>query len=188
MRLRQERWHCAQMGTGLIEVLVALLLISMAAIGLGNIQISAGHIALEAEQRREAVVLISDLFERMRGNRQALPHYHFHEKTGERTIETSLFTRDCSAQPCDPEQMAHWDLQQWSRSLNGGVTADAEAGLNRPIACVTVIDREVVVEIAWQGLGEWDRTPDGATCDADAPIDVSKSRHYLRLASWVGAK
>lgn len=188
MFLRLEFPYCNQAGAGLVEVLVALVLVSMGAIALGSTQISANHIGLESMQRRLAVMLASDLLERMRGNRAALQHYHRSDLGGEIAGDGDLPARNCGALPCDSSQLARWDLYQWAQSLRGEFTGDAEGGLIKPLACVTVADREVLIQITWQGYRESSVNVADSTCGAEEPSAEGTIRHYLQLASWVGEK
>ncbi|MEM1153021.1 MAG: type IV pilus modification protein PilV [Pseudomonadota bacterium] len=188
MFLSREFRYRKQAGAGLIEVLVALVLISMGAIALGSTQISANYTGLQSMQRRLAVTLASDLLERMRGNRSALQHYHKGDLGGEGAVNDDLPARDCSALSCDSSQLARWDLYQWAQSLKGEFTGDAEGGLIKPLACVTVADREVLIQITWQGYRESSVNVADSSCDVEAPSAEGTTRHYLQLASWVGEK
>ena len=62
-------------GAGLVEVTVALLLVSLATIGLARLQISAKALGHDAIQLDRAVELASGLLERIRVNRGYLPAY-----------------------------------------------------------------------------------------------------------------
>ena len=110
-----------QAGAGLVEVAIALLLLSIGALGLANMQIGAKRLGFEALQRTEAAALAGDLFERMRANRQGLQRYRsagIGEGSGRRLAVPG---RNCDTQSCEPAERGDWDLWQWEAALNGTV-------------------------------------------------------------------
>lgn len=67
--LRTSRRRCR--GLTLIEVLIALLVLSIGILGLATLQTASLGFNAGASQRTQATMLASDMAERMRANRQA---------------------------------------------------------------------------------------------------------------------
>lgn len=57
-----------QKGVGLLEVMVALMLLGIAVLGFVAMQLRANNISLEADYNMHAVEMARDLHERMRVN------------------------------------------------------------------------------------------------------------------------
>ncbi|WP_158583819.1 type IV pilus modification protein PilV [Salinibius halmophilus] len=119
-------------GFGLIEVLVALLVIAVGVIGLMSLQTYTLQQAKEAEYYNRANFLAKDMFERMRANFNAVnpasgsPGYQITLNS-----EVSSPGRDCSnpSNRCTASQMANWDLFHWCDALrkNLGIEIDYNA-------------------------------------------------------------
>lgn len=90
----------SQIGVGLVEVLVALLLLSIAVLGFVALQVRAIMASEEAAYNVQAMNLARDMSERMRMNRDGLNFY----KVG--TPET------CDSKYCSPAQLAVYDYSQ----------------------------------------------------------------------------
>ncbi|MGB8695029.1 type IV pilus modification protein PilV [Acinetobacter sp.] len=62
----------SQKGIGIVEVIVALLLLSIGVLGFAMLQIRAMDASIDASKRIQAMNLARDLSERMRANKQGL--------------------------------------------------------------------------------------------------------------------
>lgn len=188
--LKHSHLPVRQAGVGLIEVAIAILVLSIGALGLAGLQVTAKRAGFDAVQRSEATALAADLLERMRANRQALSAYRSAGVGAAAGTGLPEPGNDCRQVDCSPAELAQWDMWQWQQSLNGaatlGPTAERVGGLVDPLGCVTVAGRRTTVEITWRG----DRSSPGATADvscgagADGPDDAG--RQVLRLDSWIG--
>ncbi|EJD6059338.1 type IV pilus modification protein PilV [Acinetobacter baumannii] len=94
----------SQKGAGLMEVLVALLLLSIAVLGFVALQIRAVAASTEAGQNIQATNIARDLAERIRVNRAGLSNYA--------EIGASDVLPTCSTGECDADQMAKYDYAQ----------------------------------------------------------------------------
>ncbi len=137
-------------GAGLIEVLIALLVIGIGILGLVGLQASAKRTGLEAIQRSTAVYLAQDIIERMRNNRDELYN-------GSYTVlnigDGSLADPDdcLEADPCTTAQIAAHDLWDWEQRIDGA-TEGGRGGLVDPRACINFDGAGfVTVAIAWRG-------------------------------------
>jgi type IV pilus assembly protein PilV len=181
-----------QAGAGLVEVAIALLLLSIGALGLANMQIGAKRLGFEALQRTEAAALAGDLFERMRANRQGLQRYRsagIGEGSGR---QLAVPGRNCDTQSCEPAERGDWDLWQWAAALNGNATRDAAdaavGGLVKPIACVAVDNRLVTLEIAWEGDRQLSAGTILSDCGSGAYGPDGSRRQLLQISSYIGAQ
>ena len=140
-----------QSGSGLIEVAISLLVLSIGALGLAKLQISAKRVGYEAIQRSEASALAMDLFERMRTNRAALQHYQTSGLGAASGQRLAAPASDCGRDSCSAEELTRWDLWQWQQALDGAGTTGSAGGLVNAMACVEDDGGLVRLEIAWEG-------------------------------------
>ena len=91
-----------QAGVGLIEVLVALVILSIAILGFVGLQVRALAASQEASLNVQAMTLARDLSERIRMSRSALTEYQ----------DVSSAPTTCGDAYCTPENMAQYDFHQ----------------------------------------------------------------------------
>ena len=89
-----------QKGMGLVEVLVALVLLAIGVLGFTALQMRALAASQEAGNNIQAMNIARDLSERIRVNREGLLDY-----------KKANTVKDCSAEFCDEKQMAAYDFQ-----------------------------------------------------------------------------
>ena len=97
-----------QTGVGLVEVLVALVLLSIAVLGFVALQIRAINATNEATMNVQATNIARDLAERMRMNRDGLVGY-----------VANTDTTNCATAFCSPEDMAKYDFRLVSSRATG---------------------------------------------------------------------
>lgn len=90
-----------QRGVGLVEVLVALVLLGIAVLGFTALQIRAVSASADAGQNIQAMNIARDLSERIRMNRDGLNEY-----------KANATVIDCAANFCTSNQMAAYDFRQ----------------------------------------------------------------------------
>ncbi|WP_119393414.1 type IV pilus modification protein PilV [Salinibius halmophilus] len=101
-------------GFGLIEVMVALLVIAIGVMGLMSLQTYTLKEAKEAEYFARANFLAKDMFERIRANTQGATGYTV-------ALNASVTTTaDCNGNACTAAEMASWDLFNWCFELAKG--------------------------------------------------------------------
>ena len=107
-----------QVGVSLIEVLVTLIIISVALLGTASLQVISKQSNFQAVQRTMAAHLANDLLQRMRNNRDVLDDYLPLGDLGAGSLGTAPDT-DCAAldADCAPQQLAGYDLWQWEQQL-----------------------------------------------------------------------
>jgi type IV pilus assembly protein PilV len=119
----------SQMGVGLMEVLVALLLLSIAVLGFIALQVKAISASEEAGHNVQAMNLARDLSERMRMNRDGLANY----KAGN--------PAECETVYCTPAQLAVYDYMQVLNRAN-------EQGMDLAILDCQGVNRKCIY-VAW---------------------------------------
>lgn len=97
-----------QSGFSLIEVLVALVLLSVGLLGIAALQVSGIRFAHNANIRYQAMLQAIDMSDRMRANQSAL-------QSGAYSNISGLGTNpNCISTNCSPTQMAQADQYEWN--------------------------------------------------------------------------
>jgi type IV pilus assembly protein PilV len=135
-----------QHGAGMIEVLVAVLVIAFGILGFVGLQGQTAVSQLEGYQRTQALLLLNDMAQRMALNRDEAGAYLADD------IGAAAAPEDCSAQP----SRAATDLCEWSRLIQGAAEVQGNARLGAMIgarACITRPAPNVYqISLVWQGL------------------------------------
>lgn len=125
-----------QKGVGLMEVLVALVLLSIAILGFVALQVRGIAASNEAGMNVQATNIARDLAERMRVNRVGLADYADNSEAD-----------NCATSFCDAAKMAKYDFRQVkSRANNLGLSMnvlDCQGG--------SVTFKRKCVYVAWEG-------------------------------------
>ena len=145
-----------QGGLSLMEVLTATVVLAVGASGLGVLQAGALRDSREALQRTEAIVLASDMLERVRAN----PGGGYAAGIGD-----GPGAAPCILRACDPGQLADFDVATWKCRLGawteapqcaalraaGALLPEGQAGLPEGDGAVAVdADGRVRVTVAWR--------------------------------------
>jgi type IV pilus assembly protein PilV len=138
-------------GVTMIEVLVALLILTIGLLGVAGLQARMQTAEIEAFQRAQAIVLLQDMVDRINATRVNAASY----ATGSVTLGTGS-TLSCPAAPTD---VMGKDKCEWSAALTGATETKATVkigAMNEARGCITVpvttMPREVVVAVVWQGI------------------------------------
>ena len=139
-----------QGGFTLLEILIALLVLSIGLLGMAGLQATSLRNSHDAYVTTRATYLAHDMADRMRANRSALATY-----TG-----LSGVSHDCVTVSCSPTDIAENDISEWLaevQTLPGGQGNIVQAG---SLFTITVM---------------WDELRNGATgvgCDPNNPTDM----------------
>lgn len=126
-----------QKGVGLVEVLVALILLAIAVLGFAALQLKAVDASAEAGQQVLALTIARDLAERMRANPQAVRDGKYN--VGALTIPTG----EVATTAGDAASIAEQDL-------NNAAVQAKNNGMNLSIAdCPTGNTRQCIY-VAWE--------------------------------------
>ena len=99
---RQNR----QSGMGMIESLIAVLIISIGLLGIAALQITSLQQSSSANWHSQAVWYNYEMTDRINANRSGFASYA--------GIDTSdSFSQDCQASACTPADLADADAQEW---------------------------------------------------------------------------
>jgi type IV pilus assembly protein PilV len=148
-------------GFTLLEVLIALLVMSIGLLGIGKIMMLSARANDSALMRGQATALAWTILDAMRANRQAALNVGVGYDTALGVVPAAVV---CTvAAPCNSTQQAQNDLNLWGQSLAAGlpagvgsvVTAAAvdAAGLSNVTATVTVQWADTVAQQAFGGTG-----------------------------------
>ena len=127
-----------QKGVGMIEVLVALVLLSIGVLGFTALQLRAVDATTEANTRIQAMNLARDLAERIRTNRGAMNTYITAINSNTKAAGTNCFTSACTT-----IQMATFD----SVAVNNKAS-DLGLSLQMPV-CQGVNNGRRCIYVAW---------------------------------------
>lgn len=128
-------------GFSLLELLVAVLVVAVGALGVAGLQLASIQNNRGAMQYSVTTVLATDLVERMRAN----PGIDYGTDLG---AAPPPF-RDCLANDCTPAQLAQFDLAVWKCTLgrwHQDATCDGLPEAVRPMTVLPGGDGRVVEE------------------------------------------
>ncbi len=175
-RINGGRCRHRQAGVGLIEVLIAVLVLAVGVLGIMSLQINGKRVNFQAMQRSSGAPLAQEMLERIRGNPGDLSLYA--ATVGGATI-TSAPSPDCSSATCTVgAQLAAYDLWEWEQRLDA-----AASGLVNPTGCITVTGRYVAVSVVWESTVELDQTGSGGCGDGKYGTD-DKRRQEVTMSSY----
>lgn len=136
-------------GFSLIEVLVSLLILSVGLLGFASLQAANVNLGDQAWSRSQATVLAADMIERLRGNPDTFRAGHYDLGFGASTGTSS----DCTAVPCNPIELAEFDLEGWLTLLGeqlpqgqGQIARDASTNPVQAVVTVRWFDRSSQAE------------------------------------------
>lgn len=159
--------HSKQSGMSLIEIMVAVFVVSIGLLGVARMEILAKQSNVEAIQRTAATQIAQQIIEKMRANPSQLSTYVGNTLGAGKLTAPSP---DCAGTTCTSAQLATWDLYQWEQSLIGADekagTANA-GGLDSPRGCITGPagggPGAYTIAIAWRGKTPM-KNPTTTTC------------------------
>ncbi|MBX2886173.1 MAG: type IV pilus modification protein PilV [Granulosicoccus sp.] len=111
----RERRKNRQRGVGLIEIMVAVLLLSIGFLAAARMQVQGMRFSQSAYMESQAYFMISDIMDRMRGNIDGVTDgaYNGQETRGDWASDPG-----CASNFCSPAQLAQQDLFEWSANLH----------------------------------------------------------------------
>lgn len=134
-----------QRGVGLIEVMIALLVLAIGVLGYAGMQLTALKAAEDANNRAQATLLGQDALERFLANEAAMASYtNVKNWPDESTTpgEKPNGLNDCITSSCNTDDLASWDIDmlawQAANRLPGGMIAIDECQHATGISCVVI--------------------------------------------------
>ncbi len=185
----------------MIEVLVAITILSIGLLGTAALQVQSKRANLGSVERTLASMLVNDMFERMRANPTRFNAYltRLEPADGIGKGDVSEPSQDCTAaEPCDTNQLVRRDIYEWEQQLIGASEVAGTAntgGLVLPLACMTGPpgggDGTYTIEINWRGHSEiTDGTPTDP-CNAngsgryDGDEGTGTLRRFVSISSYL---
>jgi type IV pilus assembly protein PilV len=183
-----------QLGVGMLEFLLALLIFSVGMLGLLSAQLAGKRAVFEAGQRSTATALARDILERIRANPGQLDAYDL-AVAGDASARLPTPGADCDVAVCTSEQLAAFDLWQWESLLLGEpeqAEGESTGGLVAPRGCIRRDGGEVTVTISWlAGAPDGSAVASGCDVEGDAPASPQDAgieatrRHHLAVATFI---
>jgi type IV pilus assembly protein PilV len=100
-------------GFSLIEVMVALLVLSIGLLGLAALQTTSLQYNTDSYTRTQATLLAYDIVDRMRANSIGLNAGNYDVATDATAATAKAATAACGTSSCIPSDVAKYDLGQW---------------------------------------------------------------------------
>ncbi len=107
----EQRWRKDQTGFTLMEVLIAVLILSIGLLGLASLQANGLRSNFSSYARSQAVILANDMADRMRANLTEAVAGTYNVNA------TVAGAPDCAAAACNTADMASYDIATWYTSL-----------------------------------------------------------------------
>lgn len=156
--LKPKPHHRRQQGITLLEVLVTIVILAFGLLGLAGLQSKIQLAEVEAYQRAQAILLLSDMAERISANRSQAASY----------VSASVIgTGDSQPASCSSLAAgAARDLCEWSNALKGAAEQKSSANVGAMLGargCITQAQAAdpsagvctpgiYLVTVVWQGL------------------------------------
>ena len=160
-RQRAMQMRSLSRGTTMIEVLVAMIIIAFGLLGMAGLQMRLQSSEIDAYQRSQALLLVSDMANRIAVNRNNAASY----VTGTSTpLGTS---NNCSA--IGTTTTALRDQTEWCYALQGAAETSGGSSVGAMIGgrgCVEQVAGDYMVTVAWQGMTPLDAPPSSVGCGA----------------------
>lgn len=128
---RSRAQHTHQGGFTLLEVLVALLVLSLGLLGLAGLQTMSLKFNAQSYQRTQATMLIDSMIDRMRANPDAVNSGVYNNVPHGATAATYSFSATCPQQCADADDLAKYDIHQWLAAITApGVLTNGKGAIS----------------------------------------------------------
>ena len=119
-----------QRGVGLLEVLIAVLVLAVGLLGFAAMQTQALRANFETMQRAKASMYANDMFDRMRSNisKATSSDAYLRDFYG----DLPAVKKDCQTTSCDTDELAAWDLNDWVNYVSTSTNNIAKVAIIRP--------------------------------------------------------
>lgn len=156
-------------GFSLIEVLLAILILSVGVLGIAGLQARAQQLEIESYQRATALTLAHDMLSRIELNRKQVTSYVAATEDGV-GVKVAPVGVNCAS----PADQAAIDVCEWDQLLEGAAVKEGAISLGAmPSAqgCVTedatVVPAQYRVEVVWGGTSAGSAPAADVACGAD---------------------
>lgn len=192
----------AEQGLSLIEILIALVVLSVGLLGMAGLQGISKQANFEAYQRTLATHLVDGMIERIKANPTDAANY----QTGNSGVDSPLGGATIKNEPtpvcgggniCTNAELRIHDLWSWEQMIDGAMVQDPNnnsvGGLFNPQGCIIhtaetgkVNTGRVTVILTWGGLIETSDAVDaGGTACGGANANSDRSRRQVSVSTYV---
>jgi type IV pilus assembly protein PilV len=131
---RNCTWHphsADQRGFTLLEVLVALLVLSIGLLGLAGLQTMSLKFNTQSYQRTQATLLIDSMVDRMRANPDAVNSGVYNNVPLGKVAADYSFTGTCPQKCSNADDLANYDIHQWLAAIaTPGMLTDGKGSIS----------------------------------------------------------
>lgn len=171
-------------GSSMIEVLVALMILSFGALGAAGMQVTSKKASHDAQQRFTATYLANGIIEKMRNNPTSLAVYAGAD-VGGGSIAAEPAINCSTVNACASAQLAFYDRWLWEQEIDGAAVKignDNTGGLVQPTGCITHNTGQIRVVISWWGS---EKTSDAGVNGVNACGSASSHRRQLVVNTFI---
>lgn len=136
-----------QRGVGLIEILIALLVLTIGFLAAARMQVEGMRFSQSAYYNSQAYFMASDIIDRMRANIDGVSDGEY---DGNFQTSAASANPNCGDNPCTPAELAQQDLFDWSVHLH-----PALAGIDATPALPSADGIEARAEVLSDGAGQY---------------------------------
>ncbi len=154
MKLTIKRIRAHETGFSLVEVLIALVIMSVGMLGIAGLYVESMQAGRTSIFRHNAVTIASDVADRIRANPSAGVAYE-----GVRGNNNCVLGNV----DCDPEQMAANDIDLWKTQAEGML----------PNGDVTIVFNDNVTPPTYEIVVSWDEADENYTYEILIPAAAS---------------
>jgi type IV pilus assembly protein PilV len=144
-------------GFSVVEALVAVLIVSIGLLGVGELILCSVRESAAALSRTQAVALVSDMIERIRANPDAGDAYDC-ATYGDEPAEQGCGPSGAPANECTPRELAEDDLAQWQsfvrQSLPQASSGKCDANVTYYAAADNSEPARFHVVVSWRPPGQ----------------------------------
>ena len=163
MRRARRRSPRVERGVGLIEVLVAVLVLAVGFLAAGRMQVQSLRDAQNAYHTSQARLLLDDMMDRMRNNPSGVRAGGYDDRDTSVTVAT-----DCLSASCSPIELAAYDLHVWRLAIDPGAGGTpllprAEDGTAALGAIAALPDGAYELSLSWKALVDGVLVDDGVS-------------------------
>jgi type IV pilus assembly protein PilV len=147
----------------MIEVLVTMVIIAFGLLGMAGLQMRMQASEMESYQRSQALLLLSDIANRISVNRNNASSY---------LVAPASALGAGMTCPTTTSTMAQRDLGEWCNGIQGAAETSGGSKVGAMIGgrgCVESLPGgDIMVTVAWQGLTPIAAPPASVTCGANS--------------------
>lgn len=172
LKVRAVERRARQSGSSLLEVLIAILIMSFGLLALGGLTAAAQQYMKMSQFQSIGMQLATELGERMRGNVTGFELGMYDKKDAYSHSTAEVERPGCAASPCTPTERAAIDMADWTNELRMRLPG-GDAFVQRDSANALATD----IWIMWidPDLSMGDTTLSVARADEDCPEGAASS-------------